>query len=623
MCRTPRQPAVRWVSWALIPVVLMGCSGNRTFVDTGRKPESAQSVEADLIKQVSYEEREERSLGEPAAHEIPPFALDTDASEIPYWDLSLDQAIQTALANSTVLRDLGAQIIQAPVLTPTIYGPSLQATDPRFGKEAALAAFDAQLSTQVFFEKNDRVLNNLLVGGGTNFFIQDLWRIQSELTKRAATGTQFSLRHYVEDDYNNSPNNIFGSAGQLNNHAWTWYTDAEIRQPLLQGAGVEFNRIAGPDATPGVYNGILIARVNTDISAAEFQLQLRDFLSNVENAYWELVFAYRDLEVKKQARDRALEIWQQLIGLEKQGVATVDQVAQAAEQYYRFQQEVETALSGRLLEGTRDFNGSTGGTFQGTGGVYVAERRLRLMMGIPINDGRLIRPVTEPSTADVVLAWDQVASTSLAQRTELAQQRLRIKRRTLELAASENFLKPELDVVGRYRRRGFSDHVYDPHFTVPLPPPPQNIDGGTDEWQIGMELNMPLGFRQAHAAVANAQLALARERAVLQEMERQILHDVSNAVAEKTRTYKLVQTAYNRRLSALQQYTVLSAEAVRESARGRRIDYNILLDAQRRLADAEMDYHRAVVSYAVALKNVYLEAGSLMDYCNVHFSEGS
>jgi hypothetical protein len=39
------------------------------------------------------------------------------------------------------------------------------------------------------------------------------------------------------------------------------------------------------------------------------------------------------------------------------------------------------------------------------------------------------------------------------------------------------------------------------------------------------------------------------------------------------------------------------------------------------LAEAEADYYRAVIGYAVALKNVYLEAGSLMQYCNVHFSE--
>jgi outer membrane protein TolC len=619
MACTPQLHYWNWTIRAIATILLVGCSHQQTFVDSGKQSEE---LDKQIIKRVSYDELIEPMDAGPAIMEPPPFDLDSDSAAVDYWDLSLDQAIQMALSNSTVLRELGARIIQAPNLTPTIYGPSIQASDPRFGEEAALSAFDAQLSTSAFWEKNDQVLNNTLLGGGTNFFLQDLWRIQSEIKKTAATGTQFSLRHNVWGDYNNAPSNIFGSAGLINDHAWTWNTEAEIRQPLLQGAGVEFNRIAGPDATPGVNNGVVIARINTEISAADFQLALRDYLSNVENAYWELVFAYRDLEVKKKARDRGLETWQRLQKLSEQGVAgaELDKVAQAAEQYFRFVQDVETALSGRLLDGTRDFNGSTGGTFQGTGGVYVAERRLRLIMGIPINDGRLIRPMTDPVPANIVMSWEQLATKSLAQRTELQAQRLRIRRRNLELWASENFLKPELDVVGRYRRRGFGNHLYDPEFTIPTPL--QDVDAGTNEWQIGMELNMPFGFRQAHVGVRNAQLALARERAVLDEMERQIVHDVSNAVAEKVRTYQLVQTAYNRRTSALQQYTVLNDVAVRESPRGRRIDFNLLLDSERRLADAETDYYRAVVGYAVALKNVYVETGSLMNYCNVHFSEG-
>jgi len=34
------------------------------------------------------------------------------------------------------------------------------------------------------------------------------------------------------------------------------------------------------------------------------------------------------------------------------------------------------------------------------------------------------------------------------------------------------------------------------------------------EWQLGVEFSMPLGFRKGHAAVRNAELQLARERAI-------------------------------------------------------------------------------------------------------------
>ena len=57
---------------------------------------------------------------------------------------------------------------------------------------------------------------------------------------------------------------------------------------------------------------MLIARLRTDISLTEFEIGIRDLLCNVENAYWDLYFAYRDLDTKIQSRDAALETWRQV-----------------------------------------------------------------------------------------------------------------------------------------------------------------------------------------------------------------------------------------------------------------------------------------------------------------------
>jgi hypothetical protein len=341
----------------------------------------------------------------------------------------------------------------------------------------------------------------------------------------------------------------------------------------------------------------------------------------VENAYWELVFAYRELDVKKKARDRSLETWQQVKQRGELPGAETDKLAQAAEQYYRFQEEVETALSGRPVDGTRDFSGSTGGTFQGTGGVYVAERRLRLMIGAPINDGRLIRPITEPVPAELVVNWDQLASDALCHRTEVVRQRLRVKHRELERLASRNFLLPRLDAVGRYTRRGLGDGLYDPRVPNPSMDPAlagTSVDSGTNEWQLGLELDMPIGFRQAASGVRYAELAVARERAILGELERQIIHDLSNALSEQVRTHQMVQTAYNRRQAAEQQFKILTSPDVQDRPD---IDFNVQLDSVRRLAEAEAAYNRQLVGYAVALKNLHLEAGALLQYCNVAYSD--
>lgn len=525
------------------------------------------------------------------------------------WDLSIDQAIQIALANSTVLRNLGARVIQTPGLTPTIYGPAIQATDPTAGVEAALSEFDAQVNGDLFYEDNDRVLNNEFSGSGENFFQQDVTRLETNLSKQTASGSLFTLRHNFDAELNNSDRNLLEDQ-----RAWTWNFEGEVRHPLLQGRGVQFNRIAGPNARPGVYNGVVIARLNADVTVAQLEIALRDYLSDVENAYWDLHFAYADLEVKKRARDRSLSTFRQLQARKGLPGAEDDKLAQAKEQYFRFEQEVQNSLAGQLTVGTRAFNGSGGGTFQGTGGVYVNERRLRLIMGLPINDGRLIHPSSVPSDAPVAYDWNDIVSNALARRTELRRQRLNVDKRRYELTASRNFLMPRLDAVGRYRFRALGEGLYDNNVSVSGVP----TDTGTHEWLMGLSLSYPVGFRQAHSAVRNAQLRLARERALLTELERQVVYGLSNAIAEIDRAYSILRTAINRENAARDQYKILADDAQREI---RQFDYNALLDAEQRFAEAETAANRAKVQYALATKNLNFEMGSLLEYFNIHLTE--
>ncbi len=49
---------------------------------------------------------------------------------------------------------------------------------------------------------------------------------------------------------------------------------------------------------------------------------------------------------------------------------------------------------------------------------------------------------------------------------------------------------------------------------------------------------------------------------------------------------------------------------------------NRLLDAQRRLADADSSFYRALAAYAFAIKQVHYDKGSLLDYNDICLSEG-
>ena len=554
-----------------------------------------------------------------------------------HWDVTLQEAIAYAIRNSTVARDLGAAVLRNPDSVRTRFDPALQYTDARFGPEAALAAFDAEFTAELLARNNDRVINNQFAGGGVQQFQQDLVTARAEFAKRSATGTRYALRQFTEYDNNNAPANLFPSAYEN-------FVEAEVRHPLLRGGGITFNRIGGPDAEPGFYNGVVIARANHEISQTEFETGLRDFVSDVTNAYWELHYAYRNLHAKRQARDRAALVAEAFRDrAEGLGGADAEKEALVREQYFRFQEEVEEALAGRPIEFTFTGAGRGGGTFRGGGGVQTADRRLRLLMGVPLNDGRVLRPADEgPSVpADVTFDWSTVASRALDVRPELRTQRLRVRRAEMELVAAKNFLSPRLDAIARYRVRGFGDDLLSPDGGPPVTQPGSDafdtLSGGDfQEWELGMEFSVPLGFRRAHAAVQNAELQTARERALLREQERQVMYDLSNAVAEKDRAYQSLQTSLNRHAAAIELLTSLENRfgLARPTVEGEEEDEEAaggvgefgeldrLLDAQRRATDSELAVFRARAAFEVAVKNVFFETGELLQYHEVLLADG-
>ena len=543
--------------------------------------------------------------------------VEADLSADNYRDMTLAEAVEHGLRNTQILRELGGALLRSPDQIDTKYSPSVIASDPRYGIEGALSAFDPRFSFSGDWEKNHRAFNNIFFGGGTRIFKQDLNVYQTQLSKTTATGTEFYLRNFTDYNANNAPGNQFGSA-------WNSNIEMAFRQPLLQGAGIDFNRIAGPNATPGAINGVVIARVNTKISQAEFELGLRDFVSNIINAYWDLYFAYRELDAKIKARDKSFETWQKIQTLaEETGRVSIDRQALAEEQYFRFEEEVQNSLSGKPFDGTRTFSGTTGGTFRGQGGLQISERRLRLLIGLQITEPKLIRPSDEPIMAEMIFDYEASAAEAISRRAELKRQRLKTEKRELELVAARSFLKPQLDANGTYRFRGFGHDLaggspVDGQFASAW----QNLfNGDFQEWQLGLQLNIPLGFRQGHAAVKTAELAVARERTVLFEQERQVIHDLSNSLAEVARAYAVCKTNLNRFRAA--KNLVLSLEATARNARQTVDLLDRLLDAHRRLNDAEARYFLALTEYEIALKNVFFEKGSIFDYYDMRITDGT
>ncbi|PHR86060.1 MAG: hypothetical protein COA78_38395 [Blastopirellula sp.] len=215
--------------------------------------------------------------------------------------------------------------------------------------------------------------------------------------------------------------------------------------------------------------------------------------------------------------------------------------------------------------------------------------------------------------------WDSIANEAIARRPEIRRQKWIVKQRELELLANKNFLKPSLDLVARYRARGFGNDLTDYNGGTNPNAWGSLASGDFQEYQMGFEFEMPLGFRRAHAAVRNSELQISRAKAILKEQERFVMYGLSNTYGDIDRAYKVMQAQFNRREAAYAQQNAVETLY----NRGGRLTLDLLLESQRRVIDANVLFYQARVDYALAIKNVHFEKGSLLEYYNVHMAEGA
>jgi outer membrane protein TolC len=617
----PRILNQAWAVLTSVTLVASGCAPRQPFYFF---EDGDLSHYVGAVQKMEYPDTCQEPLDEAAGAAEPLTLTNPTFDEI--WELSLEEAIRTALENGKVLRNLGGRfasfggprpqtgepavsLLTAPSQTPTVYDPAVVETDPFRGVESALALFDAQLSSSLTWERQNRPQN---IGGVGTFifqqqFLGDTGNWTSGITKRTATGATLGFQNQTLYDNNNSPIRQTGVPS-----TWTTNYDFTFSQPLLQGAGATYNRIAGPDFFDNLYGrpnfrGVLLARINADISLADFEAGVRNLVSDTEQSYWELSFAYRNLEARKAGRDSALEAWRKVHALyvEQSRGGEADKEAQAREQYFFFRSEVEQALTD----------------------VYRAENRLRFMMGISASDGRLIRPSDEPTTARISFDWQQSLVEALSRSAELRRQKWIIKQRELELVAAKNLILPRLDMVGRWRFLGMGQELINQDY-APFEAGGADPLAGTDaystlfsgqfqEWQAGAQFLMPLGFRRELATVRHHQLQLARERARLQDEELEASHALVDAVRNVDTNFALAQTNFNRRVAAERQ-----VEAVQAAYDANTVTLDQLLDAQRRRAEAESSYYRALVDYNRSISQLHYRKGSLLEYNGVFLAEG-
>ena len=232
-----------------------------------------------------------------------------------------------------------------------------------------------------------------------------------------------------------------------------------------------------------------------------------------------------------------------------------------------------------------------------------------------MNDGTVLRPSMEPTKVEFKPDWESCLTNGLTKRVELRRQKWQVKSLQLQLNAARSLVRPQLDVVGNYGVNGFGDKLIS-----------QNGSSGygsmtgdnLDTWTMGVEMSMPIGFRQARSQVKNYELLIARANAVLEAQERSIAHEIAISIQDVSVAWAAAQSNLNRLRAAERRVELLKVEVDSGTA-----IVDVVVRAQSSMADAERAYYEQLVAYNKAITYLNLATGTLLDVNNVHLAEGS
>ena len=600
--------SIRWINALLIAGALAGCRNARPVSYVG---------DADLQH---YKNRtigiEYANVDQPTADEVvnsqrPHTVRDRQKDDV--WEMSLMQAVHLAVQNNKMIRTRSnnQQLLQTPLNAPSVYDQALRETGFLFGNrgvEAALADFDATFTSALTFGHNETVANTVLPRPG---FISsnDSGVFTSSLSKTLANGGSVALNHNWNYQGTNAVNPLFPSTTLFPSN-YTGVAQIQYVQPLWAGAGVEYNRTAGPSRSglgsiTGVSQGVAIARINTDISIADFENSVVTMVKDVEDLYWELYLSYRQFDAANANRDSSLRTWREVKAKMDVGASggKASDEAQARDFYFDSRANVENAW----------------------GTILASENAFRKLLGLPVNDGKIIRPADNPVETEYITQWESALIDGLTRRLELRKQKWQIKSLELQRSAAENVTNPQLNFVSSYQVNGFGNHLLAPN----------NADGTTaagynsaygalaradqSGWNMGLQFSMPLGFRAAHAQLRNIELQLVKSRAALSAQELDISHELAEATQKIDLTYMTARTYLDRKIAAERRVQAVQAEY---DAGVTAATLDLVLRAQASNAAAEISYYTALVNYNKAITELHTRRGTLLENDGIQLTEG-
>ncbi|QNN23170.1 TolC family protein [Planctomycetales bacterium ZRK34] len=342
-----------------------------------------------------------------------------------------------------------------------------------------------------------------------------------------------------------------------------------VTQSLLRGFGPAVNLAS-------------IRQAELDTLASKYILRgfAETLLAETEIAYWDYILAHERIAIFERSLDVArqqLDVVEQRIEV---GVVARTEAAAARAEVARREQALIDARSS--LESTR-------------------LQLLRLMN--PSRDGSLDREVvaTTKFNIDPQAITDQADRVTLAQRMrpEINEARLRLDQDRLQTIVTRNGLLPRLDVFVTMGRSGF-DNTFRRSF--------QNLNDGTYDFTAGVSFSHYLGNRAAEGRDLAARAERWQSVQALDNLRQLIRLDVRLAVNEAERARKQIAASATTR-----QFEEQTVQAEHERFDVGTSTALLVAQAQRDLLAAQIAEVEAVVGYRIALVNLYLAEGTLLE----------
>jgi HAE1 family hydrophobic/amphiphilic exporter-1 len=513
--------------------------------------------------------------------------------------LSLREALEMALVNNKDI-EVSRQNVRAA----------------EFDLLGARGAYDPRFSSLSYYERSETPSASFLSGSSSGAVTQSDYtgtaRLEGLVPKfGGGYRVDFSAIRLTTDNQFAALNPQYPTALTFN------YT-----QPLLRGLRFDNNRRL-----------IEVARKNLNLTDAQFRQRAIETITQVQRAYWDLVFSLRNLQIQREAvRDARTQLAHNKRLVEEGVLAPIDVVAADA-QVSGYEQSVYTALE----EVQRAENNLKN---------LIAENRQSPFWNVSII------PTDSVDLTPPTINLDEAMTAAMANRTELQQSTVVSEINRIDQRYFREQTKPQIDLIGSYGIVGLAGALNTSDAINPfagstaqlrerinalsalngLPPLPEtppatipdNLVGGLGQsllnvganrysnLRVGVQLNLPLRNRTAQAQLGRSLVEGKRISTQREQLEQLIQVDVRNSLQVVRTAESRLRAAAAAREASEQQYT----------SEQRRFDAGqstlfLVLERQTALTNARGNELRAQTDLNKAIAELQRATGNAMQANNV------